>query len=74
VTDPEYRTPVAEELVLASGMALGMGFPLLLAINLPFTLFDGSKTGFVVLGGMLLVYLAVLLVCWTLFARRQPRA
>ncbi|PIQ62474.1 MAG: sodium:glutamate symporter [Bacteroidetes bacterium CG12_big_fil_rev_8_21_14_0_65_60_17] len=72
VTDPEYRTPVAEELVLASGMALGMGFPLLLAINMPFSLFDGSTPGFLILSGVLLVYLAVLLVCWNRFARTNP--
>lgn len=74
VTDPEYRTPVAEELVLASGMALGMGFPLLLAINIPFTFFGGTNTGFIILAGILLVYLAVLLVCWTLFARRHMQS
>lgn len=74
VTDPEYRTPVAQELVLSSGMALGLGFPLLIAINLPYTVYGGSAEGFMVLMGVLVAYLAVLTASWWLFSRRRVRS
>ena len=35
VMDPEFSTPVAQDQVLGSGVALALGFPLLLLINLP---------------------------------------
>jgi len=35
VIDPEYKTPVAGDLVLGSGFSLFLGFPLLLLINIP---------------------------------------
>ncbi len=73
VTDPEYRTPVAQELVLSSGMAMGLGFPLLLAINLPYTMYGGSRTGFVVLISVLVVYLVLLTGAWWLFSRSRAR-
>lgn len=33
--DPDFRTSVAEEIVLGSGIALILGFPLLLILNIP---------------------------------------
>lgn len=71
VTDPEYRSPVAQELVLSSGMAMGFGFPLLILINLPFTMFDGSLYGFSLLLGLMAGYLILLLVAWALYWRRS---
>jgi ESS family glutamate:Na+ symporter len=35
VVDPEYRTPVAGDLVLGSGFSLFLGFPFLFLVNLP---------------------------------------
>jgi ESS family glutamate:Na+ symporter len=35
VIDPEYRTPVARDLALGSGLSLFFSFPLLLLINVP---------------------------------------
>lgn len=70
VTDPEYRSPVAQELVLSSGMAAGFGFPLLILINLPFTLFDGSLQGFLILLGSMAAYLVLLVAAWLMYGRR----
>jgi len=70
VTDPEYRSPVAQELVLSSGMAAGFGFPLLLLINLPFTVFDGALLGFHVLLAVMAGYLALLVTAWIIYTRR----
>lgn len=64
VTDPEFKTPVAEDLALGSGIALLFGFPLLFIINLPFTVFGGSLVGywFVILACVL--YSGVLYLIW----------
>jgi ESS family glutamate:Na+ symporter len=71
VTDPEYRSPVAQELVLSSGMAMGFGFPLLILINLPFTMFDGSLYGFALLLGLMTAYLILLLGAWIWYWKRN---
>ena len=42
VTDPEFRTSIAQDLGLGSGMALILGFPLFVIINMPFVYFDGQ--------------------------------
>jgi len=72
VTDPEYRSPVAQELVLSSGIALAMGFPLLILINMPFTVFDGSREGFVIVMGIMFAYLLTLLSAWRIYWKRNP--
>ena len=69
VTDPEYRSPVAQELVLSSGIALLFGFPLLLIINMPFTVFGGSISGFLIVLSMMAGYLVLLLSAWALHFR-----
>jgi ESS family glutamate:Na+ symporter len=76
VTDPTFSTPVAQDLALSSGIALALGFPLLLAINLPFTRYNGALEGYFVVLGILLVYLAFLLLLWRRFGltRRLNRA
>lgn len=73
VTDPEYRSPVAQELVLSSGMAMGFGFPLLILINMPFTMFDGSLYGFSFLLALMTGYLILLLTAWAWYWRRSTR-
>ena len=71
VTDPEYRSPVAQELVLSSGMAMGFGFPLLILINMPFTMFDGSLYGFSLLLALMSAYLIVLGTVWFFYWKRR---
>jgi glutamate:Na+ symporter, ESS family len=70
ILDPEYRSPVAQDLVLSSGVALGLAFPLLATINLPFTLFDGRTEGFLVLLGIMTAYLGVIMGAWWLYFQR----
>ncbi len=67
VTDPEYETPVAQDLALGSGVALTLGFPLLLVLNWPFTWFKGELIGYAVVMGICVVYLVCLLWVWTRF-------
>jgi glutamate:Na+ symporter, ESS family len=71
VTDPDYRSPVAQELVLSSGMALSFGFPLLILINLPFTLFNGELKGFVIVLCLMVSYLVLLGGAWYLYYRKK---
>ena len=71
VTDPEYRSPVAQELVLSSGMAMGFGFPLLILINMPFTMFDGSLYGFSLLLALMTAYLIVLGTVWFFYSKHK---
>lgn len=66
VTDPEFDTPVAEDLVYGSGMALLVGFPLLIVLNLPFTYFANSVTGYWVTIIIFLIYFVVLMIGWRL--------
>ncbi|NBC15749.1 MAG: hypothetical protein GVY18_00360 [Bacteroidetes bacterium] len=65
VTDPEYQTPVAQDLVLGSGVALVLGFPLLLLINLPFSVFSGQLEGYWVVLGCSVLYLSLILWLWS---------
>ncbi|MEZ4700125.1 MAG: hypothetical protein R2834_07325 [Rhodothermales bacterium] len=71
VTDPDYRTPVAQDLGLGSGMALVLGFPLLILINLPFTLFDGAMKGYGFVMGCCVVYLLVIVFFWKQFLLKK---
>ena len=71
VTDPEYRSPVAEDLVLSSGMALAFGFPLLILINMPFTLFAGSTSGYVIIISIMAAYLLIIGLLWYEFVKRS---
>ena len=70
VTDPEYRSPVAEDLVLSSGMALAFGFPLLILINMPFTMFSGTFEGYLIVMSLLIAYLTVIVFFWYRFVRK----
>ncbi len=64
VTDPEFRTPVAEDAVYGSGISLFLGFPLLYALNVPFLHFGGSLTGYWVTLGIIAAYWVLLLLLW----------
>lgn len=64
VVDPEFETPVAEDAVYGSGISLFLGFPLLIALNVPFVYYDGALKGYWVTLGILLAYLILLFVIW----------
>ncbi len=71
VTDAEYRTPIAQDLGLGSGIALVLGFPLLIVINLPFSLFDGAHAGYGAVLGFCGVYLLLLGLVWKQFVLKK---
>ena len=73
IVDPEYKTPVAQDLVLSSGLALGFGFPLLLAINMPFTVYDGALEGYWTLLGIIVGYLVLIVVAWSRFGLQRKK-
>ena len=67
VTDPEFKTPIAQDLGLGSGMAFLFGFPLFAIINMPFVFFEGQLYGYWVVIGICLAYILIILVVWKLF-------
>lgn len=67
VTDPEFRTPIAQDLGLGSGMAFLLGFPLFIIINMPFVFFDGQLYGYWIVIGICIAYMVVILLIWKLF-------
>lgn len=71
ITDPEYRSPVAQDLVLSSGMALALGFPLFVVINLPYSVYGGAQFGYLMAGLFMAGYLALLFVGWWAYLRRN---
>ncbi len=61
--DPHFNTPAAESLVFGSGLALFIGFPLLLVINLPVEGFKTNNPLFYLLTfGILLIYFIILML------------
>ncbi len=74
ILDPEYKSPVAQDLVLSSGVALALGFPLLVLINLPFTAFAGRTEGFLVLFALLAAYFMLTMLAWRIFHTRTRQA
>jgi len=72
ITDPEFDTPVAEDLVYGSGVALVFGFPLLIVLNLPMNVFGNSLGGYWITLGILLVYLVALMGLWYLLGAFRP--
>ena len=64
VTDPEFKTPVAEDLVYSSGIALFLGFPLLILLNVPMNFFNNSLKGYWITFGLLIVYGVILWIFW----------
>jgi ESS family glutamate:Na+ symporter len=73
VTDPRYQTPVAQDQVMSSGVALMLGFPLFIVINLPFTVFGGALHGYWAVVGMLAAYMLVLVAAWWWIGLRDAR-
>lgn len=66
VTDPEFDTPVAEDLVYGSGVALLVGFPLLIVLNLPMNVFGNTLGGYWITLAILAGYLVLLWLIWWL--------
>ena len=64
VTDPNFDSPAAEDLAYGGGIALFMGLPLLIMLNLPMTLFNNTITGYWITLGMILAYLLILWLIW----------
>lgn len=67
VTDPEFNTPIAQDLGLGSGMAFILGFPLFVIINMPFVFFEGQLYGYWIVIGICLAYILIILFIWKLF-------
>jgi glutamate:Na+ symporter, ESS family len=70
VLDPEMKSPVSHNLVYGSGLALALGFPLLIIINAPVHRFDDIMTGFWMVFAALLAYLALILLAWRFIQKR----
>lgn len=64
VLDPDMKSPVSHNLVYGSGLALALGFPLLIIINAPVHHFDDILTGFWMVFGALFAYLVLILLVW----------
>jgi len=52
-------------------MALAFGFPLLILINMPFTLFAGSTSGYVIIISIMAAYLLIIGLLWYEFVKRS---
>ncbi len=78
VTDPHFETPVAEDLVYGSGVALLIGAPLLFVLTLPMTvfknMFESQLTGYWITLGILLGYFVVMMAIWRLTGALRFRA
>ncbi len=70
VTDPHFETPVAEDLVYGSGVALLVGAPLLFVLTLPMTVFKNifanELTGYWLTLGLLVAYFVLMMAIWRL--------
>ncbi len=66
VIDPNFKTTAAEDLAYGGGIALFMGFPLLILLNLPMVYFNNSLAGYWITLGLIIAYLLILWVIWRL--------
>lgn len=66
VTDPEFDTQVAEDSVYGGGIALFLGIPLLIALNVPFAFYHNSIKGYWITLGILIGYWILLIIFWRL--------
>ncbi|GAB5522113.1 MAG: hypothetical protein RhofKO_43640 [Rhodothermales bacterium] len=74
VTDPRLTTTMAQDQALSTGFALLFGFPLLVAINIPLSVFDGRMVGYWVCLGIFAAYAALLSILWWRYNRKRPAA
>jgi glutamate:Na+ symporter, ESS family len=71
VADPNHRSSISQELVYGSGIALVLGFPLLLIINAPVLYFDNKLSGYWIVAGVILTYLTMLLLVWKYLKKKN---
>jgi ESS family glutamate:Na+ symporter len=62
VLDPRYDSGAADNLVYGSGVALVLGFPLLVLINAPVNSFNNELWSYWAIAGLLLIYWIMLLL------------
>jgi len=71
VLDAKLRSPVSHDMVYGSGLALALGFPLLILINAPINHFDDITVGFASITVALAVYLALIWIALKWMGRRS---
>ena len=64
ILDPTMRSPVSFNLVYGSGLALVLGFPLLILINAPVHYFSDPNEGFLAVLFTLVLYLGLIAFFW----------
>lgn len=62
--DPKMESPVSYNLLYGSGLALLLGFPLLLLINAPVHYFENTTLGFIAVLAIMILYLFILTGAW----------
>ncbi|WP_069131073.1 sodium/glutamate symporter family protein [Rhodohalobacter halophilus] len=64
ILDPTMKSPVSFNLVYGSGLALVLGFPLLILINAPVHYFSDPNEGFLAVLFTLILYLGLIMFFW----------
>jgi ESS family glutamate:Na+ symporter len=73
VADPDHKSSISQELVYGSGIALILGFPLLLIINAPVLYFNNELSGYWIVGLIILVYLSMLILVWNYLKKKNGK-
>jgi ESS family glutamate:Na+ symporter len=71
VLDAKLKSPVSHDLVYGSGLALALGFPLLILINAPIHHFDDMTVGFATITLALAAYLALIWIAFKWIGKRS---
>lgn len=66
VTDPEFDTSVAEDMVYGSGIGLFLGLPVLILLTVPMNFFNNELYGYWIVFGLIIGYLLLLWGFWRL--------
>ncbi len=66
VTDPEFETPVAEDMVYGSGIGLFLGLPVLILLTVPMNFFNNELYGYWIVLGLITAYLFLIWGFWRL--------
>ncbi len=64
VTDPNFKTNAAEDLIYGGAITIFLGLPLLVVMNFPMTMFNNSLRGYVITLGIFIAYWLFLLILW----------
>ncbi|HDP67042.1 MAG TPA: hypothetical protein ENN20_00910 [Candidatus Marinimicrobia bacterium] len=65
-TDPEFKTPVAEDMVYGSGIGLFLGLPVLVLLTVPMNFFNNELRGYWIVFGLIIAYLLIIWGVWRL--------